>query len=206
MIESINKDRKAHIVTIEDPIEFIFKDKKSLIEQREVVIDTKSFHEALKRLLRQDPNVIFVGEMRDPETISAVLTAAETGHLVFSTLHTPSAAEAVERIVDVFDGFKQRQVLVQLSAVLKAVISQQLVPGKKGGLVAAREILLNTPAVSHLIRENKIAQIDTVIQTSASDGMVTLSNDLQALVKAGLIDAETAKKRLGDGKSRRKYT
>ena len=203
MIEMINQDRKAHIVTIEDPIEFVFEDKKSLIEQREVGIDTKDFHTALKYVLRQDPNVIFVGEMRDPETIAAALTAAETGHLVFSTLHTPSAAESVERIVDVFDGSKQKQVFVQLAAVLKAVISQQLLPAKNGGLVVAREILINTPAVANLIRENKIAQIESVIQTSAKDGMNSLQNNIQELVKDGLITEEVAKKRLGGGTKRR---
>ncbi len=203
MIEIINQERKAHIVTIEDPIEFVFEDKKSLIEQREVGIDTKDFHTALKYVLRQDPNVIFVGEMRDPETISAALTAAETGHLVFSTLHTPSAAESVERIVDVFDGAKQKQVLVQLAAVLKAVISQQLLPMKNNGLVAAREILINTPAVANLIRENKIAQIDSVIQTGAKEGMISLQNDMQALVKDGLVADDVAKKRLGGGTKRR---
>jgi len=205
MLEMINEERKTHIVTIEDPIEFAFEDKKSLIEQREVGRDTKSFHEALKRVLRQDPNVIFVGEMRDPETISAALTAAETGHLVFSTLHTPSAAESVERIVDVFEGYKQKQILVQLASVLRAVISQQLVPGKKSGLVAVREILINTPAVANLIRENKIAQIPSAIQTGAKDGMITLSNDLADLVKQGLVDEETAKRRTGESGSRKKY-
>lgn len=205
MIEMINQERKSHIVTVEDPIEFIFEDKKSLIEQREVGVDTSSFHEALKRVLRQDPNVILVGEMRDPETISAVLTAAETGHLVFSTLHTPSAAESVERIVDVFEGYKQKQVLVQLAAVLRAVVSQQLLPAKKGGLVAAREILVNTPAVSNLIRENKIAQINSVIQTSADEGMITLANDIQNLLKEGLITEEIAKRRIGAGRGKRKY-
>lgn len=205
MIEMINQERQAHIVTIEDPIEFIFEDKKSLIEQREVGVDTKSFHEALKRVLRQDPNVILVGEMRDPETISATLTAAETGHLVFSTLHTPSAAESVERIVDVFEGYKQKQILVQLSSVLRAVISQQLLPTKKGGLVAAREILINTPAAANLIRENKIAQINSVIQTNADEGMITSANDIQNLLKAGIITEEVAKRRTGVGKGRRKY-
>jgi twitching motility protein PilT len=126
MIEEINKKRKAHIVTVEDPVEFVFKDKNSLIEQREVGTDTKTFASALKHVLRQDPNVILVGEMRDPETIATVLTAAETGHLVFSTLHTPNAAEAVERIVDVFEGSKQKQILIQLSSVLRAVVAQQL--------------------------------------------------------------------------------
>ena len=141
--------------------------------------------------------------MRDPETIAAALTAAETGHLVFSTLHTPSAAESVERIVDVFDGSKQKHVLVQLAAVLKAVISQQLLPAKNGGLVVAREILINTPAVANLIRENKIAQIESVIQTSAKDGMNSLQNNIQELVKDGLITEEVAKKRLGGGTKRR---
>lgn len=205
MLEMINKERHAHIVTIEDPIEFVFEDKKSLVEQREVGVDTKSFQEALKRVLRQDPNVIFVGEMRDPETIAATLTAAETGHLVFSTLHTPSAAESVERIVDVFEGYKQRQVLVQLASVLRAVISQQLLPAKDGTLVAAREILINTPAVANLIRENKIAQIPSVIQTSAKDGMITLANDLDELEKKGIISGETAKRRRGDMGGKRKY-
>ncbi|MEK7508282.1 MAG: PilT/PilU family type 4a pilus ATPase [Patescibacteria group bacterium] len=204
MIELINQERNAHIVTIEDPIEFVFKDKKSLIEQREVGVDTKSFPEALKRVLRQDPNVIYVGEMRDPETISAALTAAETGHLVFSTLHTPNAAEAVERIVGVFDGFKQKQVLVQLAAVLRAVVAQILLPGIKGGRVAAREILVNTPAVANLIRENKVAQIDSVIQTGAKDGMVTLANAIQELIKNGLVDKEAAKQRIEE-KTKKRY-
>jgi len=196
MIEEINKTRKAHIITVEDPIEFLFQDKESLIEQREIGTDTKSFAEALKHVLRQDPNVILVGEMRDPETIATALTAAETGHLVFSTLHTSSAAEAVERIVDVFEGPKQRQILIQLAAVLRGVVAQHLLPGKKGR-VAAREILINTPAVSNLIRENNIAQIPSTIQTGAKEGMVSMENALKALLKEGLIDEETAKKRMG---------
>ncbi|MBI5230205.1 MAG: PilT/PilU family type 4a pilus ATPase [Candidatus Magasanikbacteria bacterium] len=204
LINEINKTRNAHIVTIEDPIEFIFKNDKSLIEQREVGVDTKSFHEALKRALRQDPNVILVGEMRDPETISATLTAAETGHLVFSTLHTPSAAEAVERIVDVFEGFKQRQVLVQLGAVLRAVIAQELVPKKGGGLVAAREILINTPAVANLIHGNNISQIQSTMQTGVREGMVTMVNALKDLLQKGLIDQETFDKRATVGMSARK--
>jgi len=197
MIEEINKNRKAHIITIEDPIEFVFQDKKSLVEQREVGTDTKSFAEALKHVLRQDPNVILVGEMRDPETISTVLTAAETGHLVFSTLHTSTAAEAIERIVDVFDGSKQKQILIQLAAVLRGVVAQQLVPAKAGGRVAAREILVNTPAVSNLIRENNIAQISSIIQTGTKDGMMTMEHSLGQLVKEGMIDEEIATKRTG---------
>jgi len=197
MIEEINKKRKAHIITIEDPVEFLFKDKESLIEQREVGTDTKSFSSALKHVLRQDPNVILVGEMRDPETISTVLTAAETGHLVFSTLHTPSAAEAVERIVDVFDGAKQKQVLIQLSTVLRAVVSQQLIESKDKGRVAAREVLFNNAAISNLIRENNISQIKSAIQTGAKDGMVSMENSIKQLVKDGWIDKDIAERRTG---------
>ena len=200
MIEQINKTRKAHIVTVEDPVEFMFKDDKSLIEQREVGIDTKSFASALKHVLRQDPNVILVGEMRDPETIATVLTAAETGHLVFSTLHTSSAAEAIERIVDVFEGSKQKQVLIQLSAVLQVVIAQQLLPAKDGGRVPAREILVNNSAVANLIRENNISQIKSAIQTGGKDGMVTMENSIKALIKEGWVDEETAQKRIGKTK------
>src|SRR3989344_1577411 len=200
MIEEINKTRKAHIITIEDPVEFVYEDKKSLIEQREIGTDTKSFANALKYVLRQDPNVILVGEMRDPETIATVLTAAETGHLVFSTLHTSSAAEAVERIVDVFDGAKQKQILIQLSAVLQVVIAQQLLPAKDGGRVPAREILVNNSAVANLIRENNISQIKSAIQTGGKDGMVTMENSIKALVKEGWIEEETAQKRIGKTK------
>ncbi|PIR76130.1 MAG: type IV pili twitching motility protein PilT [Candidatus Magasanikbacteria bacterium CG10_big_fil_rev_8_21_14_0_10_42_10] len=195
MVEEINKTRKAHIITIEDPIEFAFEDKESLIEQREIGVDTPSFASALKHVLRQDPDVIVVGEMRDPETISTVLTAAETGHLVFSTLHTSSAAEAIERIVDVFEGAKQKQVLIQLAAVLRIVISQQLIPTVDGKRVVAREILVNTPAVSNLIRENNIAQIASVLQTNAKEGMLSMQRAVEALEKEGLIDKETATKR-----------
>jgi twitching motility protein PilT len=197
MIEEINKTRKSHIVTVEDPIEFAFQDKESLIEQREVGVDTNSFASALKHVLRQDPNVILVGEMRDPETIATVLTAAETGHLVFSTLHTSTAAEAVERIVDVFEGSKQKQVLIQLGAVLRGVIAQQLVPAKNGKLIAAREVLINTPAVSNLIKENNIAQINSSIQTGSKIGMISMENSIKQLLKEDLIDKETSEKRIG---------
>ncbi len=200
IIEEINKTRKAHIITIEDPMEFVFKDKKSLIEQREIGIDTKSFATALKYVLRQDPNVIFVGEMRDPETIATVLTAAETGHLVFSTLHTPSAAEAIERIVDVFDGSKQKQVLIQLSSVLRGVVAQQLVPSKDGGRVPAREILINTPAVSNLVRGNEVGQIKSAIQTGVKEGMSTMENSIKKLLKEGLITEDVAENRVGTNK------
>lgn len=197
MINEINKTRKAHIVTIEDPIEFMFEDDKSLIEQREVGSDTRTFDAALKHVLRQDPNVILVGEMRDPETIATVLTAAETGHLVFSTLHTSTAAEAVERIVDVFEGSKQKQVLIQLSAVLRGIVAQQLLPTVDGKRVAAREILVNTSAVSNLIRENNIAQIYSAIQTGVKDGMQTMDNAVKELAKEGIVSKEVAEKRTG---------
>lgn len=200
MIEEINNNRKAHIITIEDPIEFIFTDKKSLIEQREIGTDTNSFANALKYVLRQDPNVIFVGEMRDPETIATVLTAAETGHLVFSTLHTPSAAEAIERIVDVFEGSKQKQILIQLSSVLRGVVAQQLLPSKDGGRVPAREILLNTPAVANLVRNNEVSQIKSAIQTGAKEGMITMENSVKKLLKEGWITEEVAEKRVGRDK------
>ncbi len=200
MIEEINKTRKAHVITIEDPVEFVFKDKKSLIEQREVGTDTNSFANALKYVLRQDPNVIFVGEMRDPETIATALTAAETGHLVFSTLHTPTAAEAVERIVDVFEGSKQKQVLIQLSAVLRGVVAQQLLPAKDGGRVPAREILINTPAVANLIRNNEVGQIKSAIQTGAKDGMETMENSVKKLLKEGWITEDVAERRVGTSK------
>lgn len=200
MIEEINKTRKTHVITVEDPIEFVFKDKKSLIEQREVGKDTNSFANALKYVLRQDPNVIFVGEMRDPETIATVLTAAETGHLVFSTLHTPTAAEAVERIVDVFEGSKQKQVLIQLSAVLRGVVAQQLIPAKDGGRVPAREILINTPAVANLIRNNEVGQIKSAIQTGMKDGMETMENSVKKLLKEGWITEDVAERRVGANK------
>ncbi|MFZ2189765.1 MAG: PilT/PilU family type 4a pilus ATPase [Candidatus Magasanikiibacteriota bacterium] len=197
MVEEINKSRKAHIITIEDPIEFVFTDKKSLVEQREIGTDTKSFANALKHVLRQDPNVILVGEMRDPETIATVLTAAETGHLVFSTLHTSNAAEAVERIVDVFEGAKQKQILIQLSGVLRGIVAQQLLPGKNGQRIVAREILVNTPAIANMIKENSIAQINSSIQTGAKDGMVTMDNALKQLIKDDLVDKDTAERRMG---------
>jgi len=197
LIEEINKNRKAHIITVEDPIEFVFKDKKSLVEQREVGIDTKSFANALKYVLRQDPNVILVGEMRDPETIATALTAAETGHLVFSTLHTPNASEAIERIVDVFDGAKQKQILIQLAAVLRVVVAQQLLPAKDGGRVPAREILVNTSAVANIIRENNIAQLKSAIQTGVKEGMISMENSVKNLLKEGWIEESMAIKRTG---------
>ena len=175
LINVINKERKTHIITLEDPIEFAYdRGEKGLVEQRQIGTDTHSFNSALKYVLRQDPDVILVGEMRDLETISATLTAAETGHLVFSTLHTSGAAETVERIVDVFPSYKQKQILLQLASSLRAVISQELLPKVGGGRIAAREVLVNNPAVANLIRQNKIPQIASVIQTSSATGMITM--------------------------------
>lgn len=190
LINLINKERRSHIITIEDPIEFIFKDEQSIIEQRELGRDTHSFDEALKRALRQDPNVIMVGEMRDLETISATLTAAETGHLVLSTLHTNNAAETIERIVDMFPSHRQNQIQSQLASVLRAVICQQMLPAKDGGAVVAREILVNTPAISNLIREDKIAHIPSAMQTGRSEGMSTMNSAIKKLYEQGLIDKQ----------------
>ncbi|RJO59247.1 type IV pilus twitching motility protein PilT [Candidatus Parcubacteria bacterium] len=193
MINFINNERSAHIITLEDPIEFLYESKKSIIKQRQLGTDMVSFGDALKHVLRQDPNVIMVGEMRDLETIAATITLAETGHLVLATLHTFNAAQTVDRIIDVFPPYQQDQVRIQLSLFLKGIISQQLLPRINGGRIASREILINTPAISNLIRENKIAQIKTVLQTSADDGMVTMDQDLKRLFDANEITEEIAK-------------
>ena len=201
LIDIINRERKAHIITIEDPIEFIFKEQQSIIEQRELGRDTRSFHEALKRALRQDPNVIMVGEMRDLETVSATLTAAETGHLVLSTLHTNTAAETIERVVDMFPAHRQQQILLQLASVLRAVICQQVLPKKGGGMVVAREVMLNTSAISNLIREGKIAYLTSAIQTSRKVGMQTMATSIKQLFQQGLITEQTFKNRIADGET-----
>lgn len=193
MVEQINRERKAHIVTLEDPVEFLFTSKESIIRQRELHRDFLSFAEALKHIVRQDPNVIMVGEMRDLETISAALTVAETGHLVFATLHTNGSAETIDRIIDVFPPFQQHQIRLQLSLELRAVISQVLLPAASGGRVAAREVMINTPAVANLIRENKVAQLKTVMQTSAQEDMVTLDQDIKRLYQEQHISREVAK-------------
>ena len=192
MVGVINNMRSSHIITIEDPIEYVFKDSLSIVEQREVGSDTLSFANALKRVLRQDPNVIMIGEMRDAETIAAALTAAETGHLVLSTLHTNSAPEAIARIIDSFPSFRRQQILSQLSLTLRAVVAQQLLPRKGGGRVAAREIMINNPAVANLIRENKISQIVNVIKTSYQEGMIDMNKSIELLATSGMIDEETA--------------
>ncbi|MFH0828997.1 MAG: type IV pilus twitching motility protein PilT [Candidatus Kerfeldbacteria bacterium] len=198
MIDIINSERRAHIITIEDPIEFIFTPKQSIIEQREVDIDTHSFSSALKRVLRQDPNVIFVGEMRDLETFQATLTSAETGHLVLSTLHTPSAAQTVDRIIDMFPPYQQDEARVQLSSVLRAIVAQQLVPQVGGGRIAVREVLINTPAIANMIRENQIAQIPSAMQMGTKEGMRTMDVALRQLYLAGRISETTAKNRMVD--------
>ena len=193
LIELINAERPVHIVTLEDPIEFVYRAKKAIIRQRQFGMDFLSFDEALRRVLRQDPDVILVGEMRDFETIAAALTLAETGHLVFATLHTNSAAQTIERIIDVFPPHQQEQVRVQLSMTLSAVIAQQLLP-KKGsdGRVAAREFMVNTPAVANIIRDNRVPELESVIQTSAGEGMITLERDVARLYDEGMIEKEVA--------------
>jgi twitching motility protein PilT len=198
MINTINTERKLHVITIEDPVEFVYEKKKSLIEQRELGLDTHSFAGALKYALRQDPNVILVGEMRDFDTIAATLTAAETGHLVFSTLHTYSAPETIQRIIDMYPPNQQREVLVQLASTLRAVISQQLLPKKGGGMIAVREIMVNTPAVANLIRQNKTAQLYSVMQTSREDGMITMEGAVRQAWQDGKITEEGANRALSN--------
>ncbi len=192
LIDEINRSRADHIITIEDPIEYIFEDNKSVIDQREVYHDTLSFPRALKSVLRQDPDVIMVGEMRDSETMSIALTVAETGHLVFATLHTNSAAQTIHRIVDSFPSEQQNQIRAQLSDSLLGVISQRLVPRIKGGLIPVCEIMIATPAIRNLIRENKIHQIPLIIETSIEQGMISLNNALTNLIKRKEILIEEA--------------
>jgi len=192
MIDEISRNRSEHIITIEDPIEYIFADNKCIIDQREVGRDAQSFARALRASLRQDPNVLMVGEMRDLETISIALTASETGHLVFATLHTNSAAETIHRVVDTFPAEQQGQIKLQLSSCLYGIISQRLVPAINGDLVPAYEILFNNSAVANLIRENKVHEIPSVIETSSKDGMISLNKCLAGLVNKNIISMETA--------------
>lgn len=202
MINYINKTQPAHILTIEDPIEFVHQSKKSLINQRELHQHTLSFANALRSALREDPDVILVGEMRDPETIGLALTAAETGHLVFGTLHTTGAAKTVDRIVDVFPAGEKEMVRSMLSESLTAVISQNLLKTHDGnGRVASHEILIANPAVRNLIRENKITQINSVLQTGQASGMQTMDQSLQSLVRQGLIAPEVARRRAQNSES-----
>lgn len=193
LIQEINQTRRSNIITIEDPIEYLFHSERSVISQREVGTDTKSFSEALKRVLRQDPDVIMIGEMRDLETIAAALTAAETGHLVFATLHTPDAPQTVDRIIDVFPPYQQQQVRLQLSNILIGICSQQLIPLDGGGRVVATEILIANAAVRNCIREGKITQIASLMQTSSECQMHTMDQDLARMVKMGVISYEVAR-------------
>ncbi len=190
IIEHINSDRARNIITLEDPIEFIFPIGKSLIRQRQFGEDFYSFPEALKRVVRQDPNIIMVGEMRDHETVAAALTLAETGHLILATLHTPNAIQAVNRIIDMFPAHQQNQIRSQLSLSLRAFIAQQLVPKKGGGRLALRECLMNVPAVSNIIRENRLQEISSVLQSGKKSGMCTFEQDRERLIAEGLVEEE----------------
>lgn len=192
ILNEINISRQCHIVTIEDPIEYLLSPEKSLVSQREVGYDTPSFSSALRTCLRQDPNVVFVGEMRDLDTIQSAITIAETGHLVFSTLHTNSAAQSIDRIVDVFPEGTKEQIKTQLSSVITAVISQRLMPGINGGRVPAFEIMMATPAIKNAIREGKSFMIDNIIQTSADLGMVGMETSLAMLVHKGIVAEDVA--------------
>ena len=192
VLNEINKTRNAHIVTIEDPVEYLLKPEKSIISQRELGGDTNDFPSALRSCLRQDPNVVFIGEMRDLDSIQSALTIAETGHLVFSVLHTNSAAQTIDRIVDVFPGNVKEQIRIQLASVLTAIISQRLLPSTDGGRVPAFEIMISNSAVKNIIREGKTFMLDNVIQTSADVGMVGLDTYLAKLVLNGKVKEEDA--------------
>ena len=193
MVDYINNNKRCNIVTMEDPIEFVHKDNMSYINQRQVGRDTKDFNAALTHVLRQDPDIILVGEMRDYKTIATAITAAETGHLVMATLHTNSAAETVNRVIDVFPPHEQAQIRAQLSVTLEAVICQSLIPTRdERGRVCAMEIMLRTSAVGNMIREGKVHQLPNVIQTNADLGMQTLDQALNALVERGLVTFEVA--------------
>ncbi len=192
MIEMINQERMEHIVTIEDPIEYLFEPKRSLVDQREISLDTKDFPTALISAFRQDIDVLLIGEMRGPETQAAAVTAAETGHLVLSTLHTNNAAQTIDRIIDTFPGHQQDQIRLQLSAALVGIFSQRLIPRISGGLVPAYELLINNKAVANLIREKRTHEINTVIETSSSEGMIDMNRSLAELVSRGEISVESA--------------
>ena len=192
MIDLINSTRNGHVITLEDPIEYLHRHKKSVVSQREISNDTESYVSALRAALRQAPNVILLGEMRDYETISTALTAAETGHLVFSTLHTVGAANTIDRVIDAFPSNQQPQIRVQLSMVLQAVVSQQLLPAKDGTVVPAFEIMKVNGAIRNMIRESKVHQIDTVIHSSAGEGMVAMDASILELYRQGRVSAEEA--------------
>ncbi len=205
LIERINETRAEHIVTIEDPVEYIIEPKKSLIHQREIHVDAPDFQSALQASFREDVNVIMVGEMRDKETISSAVTAAETGHLVFSTLHTNSAVQTIDRIIDTFPSHQQDQVRVQLASSLVGIFSQRLVPRISGGLIPVYELLLNNSAVSNLIREGRTHEMSTIIQTSSGEGMIDIDRMLSDLVRKGEITIEHAYEHAFDTKTFENY-
>ena len=191
LVDRINSSRQNHIITLEDPLEFLHRHKKSIVSQREISTDTDNYLTALRAALRQSPDVILLGEMSDHETIQTVMTAAETGHLVLSSLHTVGAANTISRIIDVFEPSQQHQIAVQLSMVLRAVVSQQLVPSINGEMIPAFEIMIMTPAISNMIRDNKIHQIEGIIYTSAKEDMISMDNSLLQLYKENKISRET---------------
>lgn len=205
IIDRINETRAEHIVTIEDPVEYIFDPKKSLIHQREVHVDAPDFHSALQAAFREDVNVIMVGEMRDQETISSAVTAAETGHLVLSTLHTNNAAQTIDRVIDMFPPNQQDQVRVQLAGSLAGIFSQRLIPRIQGGLIPAYELLINNSAIANLIREGRTHEISTVIQTSSQEGMIDMDRSLAELVRRGEVTVEHAYERATDPKTFERY-
>ena len=205
MIDRINESRAEHILTIEDPVEYLFTPKKSLIHQREVYIDTPDFHTALQGAFREDVDVIMVGEMRDYETISSAVTAAETGHLVLSTLHTNNAAQTIDRIIDMFPAEQQGQVRVQLAGSLAGIFSQRLIPRISGGLIPACELLINNSAVSTLIRDARTHEVSAVIQTSSQEGMIDMDRSLAELVQRGEVTVEHAYEHALDPKTFENY-
>lgn len=192
IIDHINKNRESHIITLEDPLEYLHRHNKSIVSQREINVDTENYVTALRAALRQSPDVILLGEMRDYETINVAMTAAETGHLLLSTLHTIGAANTIDRIIDVFPANQQRQIAIQLSTVLNAVVSQQLVPTVDGGMVPAFEIMTVTPAIRNMIRDNKVHQIEGIIYSSAKEDMISMDSSLLKLYKNGVINRDTA--------------
>lgn len=206
LLNRINKTTDGHIITLEDPIEYIYEPDRCVINQREIGSDTESYASGLRAILREDPDVILIGEMRDLNTIETALTAAETGHLVFATLHTNSAPDSIDRMVDVFPEMRQRQIRMQLSTTLMAVLSQQLLPKRGGGRVAACELMMVTPAIRNLIREGKTPQIASSMATSAAEGSVTMDNSLIALCRQRIITPETARAAAHDADYVRKNT
>ena len=192
LIDKINHEREAHIITLEDPLEFLHRHEKSIVSQREINTDTENYLTALRAALRQSPDVILLGEMRDYETINTAVAAAETGHLIFSSLHTIGAANTIDRIIDVFPASQQHQISIQLASVLQAVVSQKLVPSVSGEMVPAFEIMVLTPAIRNLIREGKVHQIDGIIYTSAAENMIAMDSSILDLYKKGIIDRHTA--------------